>query len=322
MTRTVLVLEHGFPDLAIERQIFDEAGLDVLHRDAATPESVISELRSIEPDVVGILTQYTELTSDVFEAAPKLDVVGRYGIGVDNVDVESATAHDVTVLNVPDYCIEEVATHTVGLLLTLARKIYRFDRSTRNGAWEWSIGEPISRLSEQTLGFVGFGKIPQRAQEVTNGLGFDHITYDPYKSQEELDGFDVEKVAFPELLARSDFISIHAPLTAETTGLFDGDAFARMQESAFLVNTSRGGIVDIAALRQALDDEAIAGAALDVLPEEPPDDRSLYALENVVTTPHVAWYSEESIVDLRHTLATDVATVLTGGPPENPINRS
>ncbi|MEM4781890.1 MAG: C-terminal binding protein [Halalkalicoccus sp.] len=294
MTDTILVTDADFPDLEPERRLADEVGADAL------------------------LVQYAPITRAVFEALD-LAVVGRYGIGVDAVDLEAATDHGVPVVNVPDYCQDEVAEHTLALCLSCVRETARFDADVKRGAWDWTAGRPIHRLQGATVGFVGFGSIPERFVAKAAGFDFEYLAYDPYRSQAALAAAGVEGVGLRELLERSRVVSVHAPLTDETRGLLGREAFATMREDAVLINTARGELVDTAALSAALAAGEIAGAGIDVMAEEPPDESPLFDREEVVLTPHVAWYSEESIAALRETVTRDALAVLAGDEPTNPV---
>ncbi|ADJ16159.1 C-terminal binding protein [Halalkalicoccus jeotgali] len=316
MNSTVLVTDFDFPDLDVERELAAEAGVEIESAAAADPEAVIEAAREVGADA--LLVQFAPITRTVFEELD-LDVVGRYGIGVDTVDCEAAADHGVPVVNVPDYCQDEVAEHALALTLSCVRETARFDARITDGEWDWTVGRPINRLQGATVGFVGFGSIPERLAAKASGFDFEYLAYDPYRSAEDLAEAGVEKVGFGELLERSRVVSVHAPLTDETHGLLDDEAFATMRDDAVLVNTARGAVVDTTALAAAIEDGGIAGAGLDVMPEEPPEESALFGLEDVVLTPHVAWYSEESIAELRETVVRDVLSVLSGEEPTNPV---
>lgn len=316
MSATVLVTDSDFPDLDIERELAGEAGVELESADADSPDGVIEAAREVGADA--LLVQYAPITREVFEDLD-LSVVGRYGIGVDGVDLDAAADHGVPVVNVPDYCQDEVAEHALALTLSSVRETARFDRNIENGEWDWTAGKPIHRLQGATVGFVGFGSIPERLAEKAAGFDFEYLAYDPYRSEEELAAVGVEKADLDELLTKSRIVSVHAPLTDETRELLNREAFETMREDAVLVNTARGGLVDVGALAAALENGEIAGAGLDVLPEEPPEESPLFGLESAVLTPHVAWYSEESITELRETVTRDVLSVLAGEEPTNPV---
>lgn len=312
----VVVTDYDFPGLSIERELTEEAGVELKATQVKSPDEVAAAAEGAD----ALLVQYAQVDETVFESTD-LSAVGRYGIGVDSVDVDAATKHGVHVLNVPAYCIDEVSTHAFSLLLACVRNVARYDREIRAGAWDWTTGKPIRRFAGRTLGLAGFGKIPRAVAEKAHAFDLDVVTYDPYVDAEAVEAHGAEKVGFEELLERSDFISVHAPLTEETEGMFDADAFETMDESAILVNTSRGSVVDTDDLYDALAADRIGGAGIDVMPTEPPEDRSLFELDTVVATPHVSWYSEESYEELRRTVTADVLRVLRGEEPRNPVNR-
>lgn len=312
----ILVTDYNFPDLSIEQDLAAEAGVELEGAQARTPEEIIEAAEGAD----GLLVQYGEVTEEVFEARPEIQVVGRYGIGFDSVDIDAATEHGVSVVNVPSYCLDEVSTHAMALILGCVRKVSLFDREIKGGTWDWNQGKPIHRLTEQTIGLAGFGEIPQMLAGKAEAFGLDVIAYDPYLSSEEIAEHGARKVEFDELLAGSDMLSVHVPLTDETHELFDAAAFEEMQDHAFIVNTARGAVIDTDALAEALEAGELAGAGLDVLPEEPPESSPLIDRDDVILTPHVAWYSEDSLAELRRTVTEDVISVLDGNDPMNLVN--
>jgi D-3-phosphoglycerate dehydrogenase len=247
-------------------------------------------------------------------------VIGRFGIGVDNVDIPAATKAGIVVTRVPDYCLDEVSDHTMALLLALVRKIPSSNTRTQSGRWEMRAVVPIHRLRGTVLGLVAFGQIPQLVAPKAQAFGIRVVTHDPFVSKEVVEHAHVEQVEFEELLKISDYISIHAPLLPATRHLFNADVFRRMKPTAYLINTARGPIVDEAALAAALDQGHLAGAALDVMEQEPPSGSPLFGRDNVIITPHTSFYSEESLVDLQSKAAEDVVRVLSGQAPRNPVN--
>lgn len=316
MTDTIVVTDYDFPDLSVEESVLAGEDVELRGEQARTPEAVIEACG----DADGLLVQYAEITAEVCEALPDLKAVGRYGIGVDSVDLDAATEHGVQVVNVPDYCVEEVPTHALALLLTCVRRTATYDAAIKGGTWDWKIGKPIDRVTGSTLGLVGFGKLPRRLIELVEGFDLETLVYDPYIDAAEIEAAGAEKVTFEALLERSKYVSVHAPLTDETRGMFDADAFAAMREDAILVNTARGGLVDVGALEEAIETSEIAGAGLDVLPEEPPEPTPPFEHDAIVYTPHVAWYSEESAETLRRTVTEDVLGIVRGEPAVNPVN--
>lgn len=312
---TIAVTDWDFPDLSIERSVLSGTDVELITAQAETPAAVIEAAA----DADALLVQYAPITAEVFEALD-LDAVGRYGIGVDNVDVEAATEHGVQVLNVPEYCIEEVPTHTFSLLLTCVRRTAQYDAEIKSGTWDWTSGKPIDRVAGSTLGLVGFGKLPRNFVDLVSGFDFEVLAYDPYVDAGEIESHGAEKVELDDLLERSRFVSLHSPLTEETREMIDADAFERMRDDAILLNTARGGLVDVDALVAAVESGEIAGAGIDVLPEEPPSPTPPLDHPNIVYTPHVAWYSEQSLTEMRRQITEDVLAVVTSESPENPVN--
>jgi len=315
---TVVVTDYDYPDLDIERRIITEAGGTLIPAQCRSEEEVIQKAK----DAHGLLTQYAPISRKVIEALSQCRVIARYGIGVDNIDISAATQRKIVVVNVPSYCEEEVASHTLALILACVRKIFLFNQAIRKGNWDWKLGRPIVRLSEQKLGLIAFGKIAKMVARKARAFGFSLMGFDPYVSDEEFAAEGVRKVDLDYLLKNSDIICVHAPLTQETRHMLGREEFKKMKSSSFLVNTSRGAVVDEKALYEALREGQIAGAALDVLEEEPPGkDSPLLKLDNVIFTPHVAWYSESSLKELRAKAAIDLVRVLEGKTPQGFVNR-
>jgi D-3-phosphoglycerate dehydrogenase len=282
----------------------------------ATPEEI---LRVAAP-ADALLVTYAKITGDMIGQMKRCRIISRFGIGVDNVDLDAATAAGIVVTKVPDYCIDEVSDHAMALLLALVRKIPASNAQVHAGRWEMKAVVPIHRLRGRVLGLVGFGRIPQLVAPKAKAFGLRVIVYDPFVPADVLARERVDQVDFDELLAESDYVSIHTPLLPETRNLFSTEAFGRMKPGAYLINTARGPIVDDQALAKALDAGQLAGAALDVMPTEPPVGSPLLGRENVIITPHTSFYSEESLLELQRKAAQEVADVLSGKPPKNPVN--
>lgn len=316
MSQRVVITDSNFPDAAIERDVLNEAGIEVVCEQVLREDDVVE----IAEGADGLISQHAQVGEAVFDAHDSLKVVGRAGIGVDTVDIEAATEHGVQVVNVPSYCEQEVSTHALTLILSVARNVPLLDHNVKQGVWDWKTGKPMDRLHGQTLGFAGFGKIPQHLVEKTTGFEFDYLAYDPYLDADEMAEYGVEKVSFDTLTTEADIISVHTPLTEETRKLFDADVFTQMKDSAILVNTARGGVVDVTALNDAVKSGEIRGAGLDVMPTEPPADDDVLTDDRIVYTPHAGFYSETSLRELRETIATDVRGVLTGEEPMHPVN--
>ena len=313
----VAVADSPFPSLDPVRWVVSKIGGDVQLAAEATPEAILR----VAKDADAVLVTYAQITGDMIRQFTKCRIVSRMGIGTDNIDIVAATAAGIVVTKVPDYCIDEVSDHTMALLLAVVRKIPFINAQVHGGTWKMPAVVPIHRLRGRVLGLVGFGRIPQLVAPKAKAFGLSVIAYDPYAPKEVFAGAGVDSVDFPTLLKTADYVSIHSPLVPETKHLFSADAFRQMKPAAYLVNTARGPIVDEEALAVALDAGEIAGAALDVMEQEPPGATSpLYGRDNVVITPHTSFYSEESLVDLQTKAAEEVAAVLSGKAPRNPVN--
>jgi D-3-phosphoglycerate dehydrogenase len=312
----VAVTDSVFPNLDPAREVLSKIGAELRLAEEATPEAILKVAARAD----AVMVTYAKITAEMIQQMQHCQIIARFGIGVDNVDIPAATTAGIVVTRVPDYCIEEVSDHTMTLLLALARKIPLANACSHAGHWELSVVVPIHRLRGSVLGLVGFGRIPQLVAPKAKAFGLKVVTYDPYISREVTARAGVESMEFDELLKVSDFISIHTPLIPETNHLFNDDAFRRMKPTAYLINTARGAIVDEAALVRALDAEKLAGAGLDVLSQEPPSSSSLFGRGNVILTPHMSFYSVESLVELQTKAAEEVVNILTGQPPRHPVN--
>jgi len=317
MSFKVAVADSVFPTLDPAREVLARVGAELQLASASTPEAIMP----IATDADAILVTYARITGEMIGRLTKCRVISRFGIGVDNVDIAAATAKGIVVTKVPDYCIDEVSDHTMALLLALVRKIPFVNAQVHGGTWKMPSVVPIHRLRGSVLGLVGFGRIPQLVAPKAQAFGITVIAYDPFVPKEVFLAAGVEGVEFETLLKTSDYVSIHSPLVPETKGLFNAEAFGRMKPGAYLVNTARGPIVDEAALAAALDAKQIAGAALDVMVQEPPPaGHPLFGRDNVILTPHTSFYSEESLVELQTKAAQEVVAVLSGQAPRNPVN--
>ncbi len=314
----VVITDSVFASHDIEREVLGAIGATVRQLQVVSEGDLLDAASGAH----ALLVCYAPITRRVIDRMDRCRIVARYGIGVDNVDVDAATARGIVVTNVPDYCIEEVSDHALALLLACARRVPFLDRQARRGRWEARDAAPVRRLSGQVLGLVGFGKIPRRLAATAGGLGLALLAFDPFVSADDMAAQHVGKATLEELLARADFVSVHAPLVAETRGLIGEAALRAMKPTAYLINTSRGPVVSEQALVRALQEGWIAGAALDVVETEPPaQDSPLRTFDNVILTPHVAFYSEESVRELQRKAAENVARVLSGEAPRSPVNR-
>ena len=314
----VVLTDYVWESLEVEKKTL--AGLaDLVPLKTKTPDEFLAEAR----DCDALLNTYAgPITAEVMAQMPNCKIIARYGIGVDTIDLEAATRAGIIVTNNPTYCIEEVAEHTMALLLAAARKINFYDRMVRGGRWEVPPGKPLFRLAGSTLGLVGFGNIARQVALRAAAFGMRVLFADPFVE----DGQFTEpgkKMEFPALLAEADFVSLHPPLMPQTRRMINDDAFSRMKPTAILINCARGPIVDTDALVRALDAKKIAGCALDTIDPEPlPNPHPLRERENVIINPHTAWYSEQAMVGLQAGAPGEVRRVLSGEWPINVVNRA
>lgn len=316
MNDTVFLTDYAWPDDHIERQIIEGAGMRLV-TGPASPSSVTDiddMVRLHSPSA--IMTCWAQVSANAIASAPTLKIIARLGVGLDNIAVEAASARGVWVTNVPDYCIEEVSDHAVGFTLAWSRGLVRFDREVRAGRWN-PAGASLRRLSALTCGIVGFGRIGRATARKLKGFGCRLLAYDPYLSG-DVDG--VASVDLETLLATSDVVVIHAPLTEATHHLIDRDRLALMRPGALLINVSRGGIVDTDAVAEALKRGRLSGAALDVLESEPEVPATLVNQEGATLTPHVAFSSDLALAELRRSAAEECVRVLRGSKPLQPRN--
>jgi D-3-phosphoglycerate dehydrogenase len=314
----VVVADHVFPDLETERELLEAAGHELRHdANARRPDEVIRAAAGAD----AVLLSYAEMTAEVIEALPDCRIIARYGVGVDTIDVEAASRHGVLVSNVPDYCVDEVSDHTLALALALLRGVNRFDRAVREGRWAPSDAGPLYRMRGKAFGLVGYGRIARAVGARAGAFGFRILATDAYLTDVAIREAGADPRSLADLLAESDVVSLHLPLTAESRHLIGAEQLARMRPGAVLVNTARGPLVDGAALEAALDASRLAGAALDVLELEPPAaGTTLTQRTDVVVTPHAAFYSEESLAELRRKAVEQVVTALAGGTPPYAVN--
>jgi D-3-phosphoglycerate dehydrogenase / 2-oxoglutarate reductase len=317
MTKTLIaVTDSPFPSLDPVKAALKD--LDPEIRMAKSPSA--EDILAVARDADAVIVCYAKLTADLLQQLDRCKVIGRTGLGVDNIDLPAAMAKGITVTYVPDYCLHEVSDHAIALLLALARKIPFSNKLVQSGRWEVPPIVPIRRLVGQVLGLVGFGNIPRLVAPKAQAFGLKVVTYDPYVAPDVLNAANVESVSFDRLCEMSDFISVHAPLLPATRGILNADAFAKMKTGVMIINTARGPLIDEAALIAALDAGKVGAAALDVVANEPlAKDSPLLGRDNVVLTPHTAFYSVEALQELQRKAAIDVARVLNGEPPVYPV---
>ena len=311
----VLLTDRAWPDDDIERRIITGAGFELVAGPADPASSREIEHLVESHDPIAIMTCWADVSADAINRPTKLGIVARLGVGLDNIDVNAASARGAYVTNVPDYCIEEVSDHAVGLVLDRMRGISAFDRDVRAGTWN-PAGAQLSRLRTKTVGIVGYGRIGRSTARKLGGFGCRILARDPHFTGDD----EVEAASMEGLLAASDIVILHLPLTADNHHLVGAEQLATMRPGALLVNVSRGGLVDTAALVDSLESGHLGGAALDVLEEEPNVNERIRSHPAVVITPHVAFSSDESVAELRTKAATDVVRVLRGESPAYPCN--
>lgn len=304
------------PGIALLR----ERGVDVLVVPAGASSSQAAAAAAGCPAaIVGLLT----FGASEIAMLQRTGLLVRAGIGYDVIDVAAATAAGIWVANVPDYCVDEVADHAMLLLMAAWRRLTELEAVWRTGSWvNAALVPPVSRARGRRLGLVGFGRIGRAVAQRARGFGFEVVAHDPYVPDDVLRAAGVEPVGLDDLFATSDAVSLHCPLTSETRSMVDAERLARARPGLVLVNTSRGGVVDLAALDDALDRGQVGAAGLDVLADEPAPDleRPLFRRPNVVLTPHLAWYSLEARRDLALKAAEEAYRFVSGDRPRNLIN--
>jgi D-3-phosphoglycerate dehydrogenase len=308
----VVVSDQVFPSVEIERGLL--AGIDA---ELTVASGGIDDVLEIAADADAILNTYVAWDADAIGRLEKCRIIARYGIGFDNVDLGAASEAGIVVTNVPDYSVEEVATHALALILATLRKVVSADESVRSGTWNVDNFRPIRRLSTLTVGLVGYGRIARRIAAPLAALGARIIAHDPYLEP----GPDLPPLlGLEEVLAEADIVSLHLPLTDETRGFINAERIAGMKPGAILVNTSRGPLVDLGSLTDALVDGRLSGAGLDVFDIEPLDAGRIEGIPNLIATPHMAYYSEEALAESQTKAATQVIKVLSGESPDYQVN--
>ncbi len=314
----ILYADNDYPEIDLERALFDPAGVEIVMAQCETEEQVIDAGQGCR----GILLQYAPIGAKVVAALPQLGIVSRIGAGFDTVDTEACAAAGVWVSNSPDYGVGEVATHALALALASIRNIVAYDRDIDAGQWHYMSSGTLRRPSELTLGIVGLGRIGKRMAHLSRNVFKRVVAFDPHIIDGDFPAY-VERVAtLSDLAPQADVVSLHTPLNAQTRGMIDANFFAAVKRGTYFVNTSRGAVVNLPDLVAALDAGILAGAALDVLPDEPvPRDSPLLQHPCAILTPHAAFYSIESEKELRRKAAQNIITWLATGKPEYVVTR-
>lgn len=318
MTASVLMTDTIFPDTSLEQSVFKENGIDF----ELSPSHDAATLSELGRNVDALLVVYAQVGADVIDNLNRCKVIVRAGIGYNNVDLEAASRKGIVVANVPDYCQDEVADHTFGIFLALARNICHLNEQVRHGTWNANDGKSAPRLRGKTFGLLGCGAIGQQVAKRAMAFGLNVVGHDPYSSAEALSRQNIRKIDdLNEFLEEVDYLSLHLPLNDQTAHIIDKSALGRMKENALIINTSRGGLIEEDDLYNALIEHRIAGAAMDVLEREPPHGApALSRLDNVIITPHTAFLSQDSVSELRRKASQEVARTLHSGTPAHPVN--
>ncbi|MCK4447117.1 MAG: C-terminal binding protein [Candidatus Marinimicrobia bacterium] len=314
----VVITDAEYKDFDLERKELEKVNADLSVCQCKSEDELVEATK----DADGLLVQYANINRNVIKSLKKCKVIARYGIGVDTIDIQAATEHNICIVNVKGYCLDEVSDHAITLALTCIRKVVLLNNAVKKGIWDYKIATPIFRLKNKKFGLVGFGSIGRMVVRKAQAFGFSVLAYDPYISLSVMRENNVEKMELEDLLKESDVISLHLPLNKYTKYIISKKELKLMKKTAFLINTSRGSLINEEDLYNALNEKWIAGAGLDVLEEIPINsDYKLLKLGNLVITPHAAFYSEDSLRDLQRIAAVGVAQVLKGEIPSFLVNK-
>ena len=315
----VVLTDYMYDSIQPFQDVYDRAGFEFRPYQCKTAEEIIQ----VAKDADAVQVHFAKITKEIIDALPKCRLIVRSAVGMDNIDVAAATAAGIPVANVPDYGIEDVSTHAILLMLAITKKFNILTRTVQEGMWDYAVTKPVHRIQNRVFGLMGCGAIARCAAKKAQAFGMRVIAYDPYLKQDQVNDLDIILKSAKEVAQESDVVSVHLPLTSETKEIIDREFFGWMKPGAFLINTARGGVIDEKALVEALKSGRIAGAAVDVYEEEPVKaDNPLLHMDNVIATPHCAWYSETAITTLQRKVAEEVVNVLDGNKPFNCINLS
>ena len=313
----IALTDYQTPDIEIEKSVVHAAGGELVVGPCKSEDEVIQ----LTKDADGILNDFARITSRVIDSLKKCKVIVCCGVGVNSVDLTAATAAGIVVCNVPEYGIQEVSDHTIGLLLSCIRKIPQMSRCVKDGHWDPKLARTIYRITGKTLGLVGFGNIPRMVALKMAPWKLKILAYDPYIADDVFKVHGVQKSDLEQLLNQSDYISCHLPLTTETHHFFSYEQFCQMKKTAYFINTGRGPVVNENNLYRCLQEDRLTGIGLDVMEKEPPDaSHPLFSFSNIIITPHHAWYSEEAGLDLHTMYAEEAVRIITGEAPRWCVN--
>jgi len=314
-------MDNFYPNITNEKRILVNIDAELVRNHDCKTEDDLLNLINKEGQFDAIMTAVVPVGKKVLDSLSKLKVVARYGVGYDIVDIREASKHNVSVVYVPDYCVEEVSDHAIALLFACSRKITQLNKHEKFNKWGFNFVKPFYRLNECTLGIIGFGKIGSKVAKKMSSFGISILVCDPFISKEKAKRNNIKLVSLPKLLKNSDYITLHIPLNKDTYHLIGKNEFNLIKKNAYIINTSRGKIINEKDLLEALEGDKIRGAALDVLEEEPIiHDNPLINYENVILTPHTAFHSESSQVELQTKAAEGVRDVLLGKRPKYLVN--
>jgi len=313
----VIITDHSFPGIEAERELVEAAGGSLEVARCKTEDDVIAACQGAD----ALLVQWAPITERVLRSLARCKAVIRYGIGVDNVDLAAARRLGVAVANIPDYCIDEVADHTVALALALARQLPATHERLRAGDWKITPPSPMAAFRDMSFVVIGLGRIGRSVLGRAKAFGFRLAAHDPLAPEAAFRDSGARRLALDGAFAEADILSLHVPLGPETRRLVSMGRLRAMKPTAILINTSRGGLVDTLSLATALTEGLIAGAGLDVFEEEPiPPEHPLLRCPNTILTSHTAWFSEASVVRLQRLAAEEAVRALKGQPLKNRVN--
>ncbi|GAB3246478.1 C-terminal binding protein [Larkinella harenae] len=315
-TKKIVITDHGFSSITPERTVLEQAGYEIIDAQCKTEEELVQATK----DAFALLVQWAPITKTVIQNLENCQVIVRYGIGVDNIDLAQAREKQIPVCNVPDYCIDEVADHTLALALTLNRQVMATDKQIRDGIWKIIPPGHVPACKEAQFSTLGFGRIARAVLKRARAFNFKLAAFDPFVSEAEMQAEGVRKISLEEAITDSDLLSLHLPLDKNTYHLMNRTNLVQMRPQAVLINTSRGGLINTVDLADALINKQIGGAGIDVFEQEPlPADHPLREAPNAILTSHTAWYSTSSIPILQKLAAEEVLRTIQGKPLKNRV---
>lgn len=313
----VTLVDYEWEDIELEKRMFSEAGIKLQVLQSRDKGEIIEAAKNSD----ALLVLYANIDEEVLASAPNLQIISRYGIGVNMIDVDYATQVGIQVANVNDYCVDEVSDHALASILAGARRLFEYNEDTANGNWDFKAAKRPLRASKAIVGLLGYGKIPKRLAVKLNAIGYNVLAFDPFVDANTMAIDDVTKATVDEIMEVSDFVSVHVPLIKATHHLIGENEFNRAKKMPYIINTARGPIIDEHALIKAIQNNQIAGAFLDVTEEEPlAVDSVLRKMKNVVLTPHAAWYSEDAYREIREKAVMNIIEKSKGQKPTYALN--